>query len=93
MDKCSIWELNDIIENIPYLDRNKWETARFNAYVVAQVNSKKHLTQQDLLKFKWEEEDISKEERDIEISNEDIERLKQLSVQLNDKDIQWQKVN
>lgn len=82
MDRCSVWELNDIIENLPYLDRNIWETARLNTYVVAQVNSKKHLTQQDILKFKWEEEnkeDFVQPERDYEISNNDIDRLKELS--------------
>lgn len=80
MDSCTEWELNDMIDNLPYLDRTQWETARLNAYVTAQVNSRKQLTQKDILTFKWE----NKEERmesDIEISNEDIDRLKKLSKQ------------
>jgi len=87
MDKCTIWEINDIIENIPYLDRTKWETARLNAYVVAQVNSKKHLTQQDILKFKWEDEKSKVQvEHNYDISTDDIERLKNLSKQFEIKD-------
>ncbi len=82
MDNCSIWELDEIVNNIPYLDRTQWETSRLNAYVVAQVNSRKHISQQDICKFKWEEEDtVSKEEHNYEITNDDIERLKQLSKQ------------
>ena len=87
MDECSIWELNDIVNNIPYIDRVKWETARLNAYVVAQVNSKKHITQQDICKFKWEEEDTTQpDEHNYDISNEDIERLKELAKQFENQD-------
>lgn len=88
MDRCSVWELNDIIENLPYLDRNLWETSRLNTYVLAQVNSKRHLTQQDILKFKWEEEhkeDFVQSERDTKMSNDDIKRLKELSKQWENK--------
>lgn len=71
MDHCQYWEINDIIEYLPYLDRNLWETSRLNAYVVAQVNNRKQLKMQDICTFKWEETTGN-----IEISNEDIERLK-----------------
>lgn len=80
MDEMQTWEINDMIENIPYTDRALWETARVNAYVVAQVNSKKKLTQQDILKFKWEDmSNFMNEEHIIEISNADIKRLEELS--------------
>lgn len=87
-----MWEINDIMVNIPYMDRNLWETARLNAYVVAQVNSRRKLTQQDICKFKWEEPDIADfgKENDIEISNEDIDRLKQLSTKFND--CKWEEI-
>ena len=76
MDEMQTWEINDMIENIPYTDRALWETARVNAYVVAQVNSKKKLTQQDILKFKWEDmSNLMHEEHIIEMSNADIKRL------------------
>jgi hypothetical protein len=35
MDNCTDWELNNLIENIPYLDRNLWESSRLNSYVTA----------------------------------------------------------
>lgn len=74
MDNCTMWELNDIIDNLPYLDRNLWETSRLNSYITAQVNSKKKLKMQDICRFKWEEEETTKE---TGISKEDIKRLKQ----------------
>lgn len=73
MDEMTEWEINDLVENLPYLDRNLWETCRLNTYITAQVNSTKKLSMQELIKFKWEE-DIK---GDIEISNEDIKRLKE----------------
>lgn len=75
MDDCTDWELNNLIENIQYLDRNLWESSRLNSYVTAQVNSRKKISFQDICTFKWEE----KETEDIEISDDDIQRLKQLS--------------
>lgn len=71
MDKLEIWEINDIMENLPYLDRTIWETARLNGYITAQVNSKKKLKPQDICKFKWDDE-----EKEVEITKKDINRLK-----------------
>lgn len=84
MDKCNEWELNDIIDNIPYLDRNLWDSQRLNAYITAQVNSKKKLTQQDICKFKWDEKNIEEFVRDEKatiMTQDDIDRLKALSRQ------------
>jgi len=81
MDKCTEWEINDIVDNLPYMDRNLWEGLRLNAYITAQVNSRKKLTPQDIAKFKWEQEDQQVEEHITEISNEEIKRLKNLSKQ------------
>jgi hypothetical protein len=76
MDVCTDWELNDIVDNILSLDRNLWESSRLIAYVMAQVNSKKKLTFKDICSFKWEE---IKHEPQVDISNDDINRLKELS--------------
>jgi len=84
MDKCTDWEINDLIDNIPYLDRNLWDSQRLNAYITAQVNSKKKLTQQDICKFKWDEKNIEefiKEESVTAITDDDINRLKNLAKQ------------
>lgn len=82
MDECTNWEINDLIDYLPYLDRNLWESQRLIAYVTAQVNSRKKLTQQDICKFPWEEKNIEefvREEADTTISDEDINRLKNLA--------------
>jgi hypothetical protein len=84
MDKCSEWEINDIIDLIPYCDRSQWEGARLNAYVTAQVNSRKRLNQQDICRFKWEDEDdtLFQENEDAQrITDEDINRLAKISKQ------------
>ena len=77
MDECSEWELNDLVQGIKWMDRTTWEQARLQAYLTAQVNSKNKLSPQDILKLPWDEggEDI---DHDTEISNEDIQRLKEL---------------
>ena len=74
MDKLTDWEINDIVLNLPYLDRNLWETCRLNTWVLSRVNGN-DVSMQDVAKFKWEEN----AESNIEISNEDIKRLKEKS--------------
>lgn len=75
-DEMQTYEVNDIIEGLQYTDRNLWETSRMNSYILAQVNSKKKLSPTDIIKFNWENNEEAKE---IEISNEDIKRLKEKS--------------
>lgn len=41
--------------------KDNWEQTRLIAYLIAQVNSKKHLELADIIKFKWDEEDSEKE--------------------------------
>lgn len=76
MDEMTDWEINDIMENIPSLDRNMWESSRLIAYLIASVNSKNKLSMQDICRFKWEE-DKKEEQHNTEISTEEINRLKQ----------------
>ena len=69
-----------MIELIPYCDRNSWEQSRMNAYILAQVNSRKKLSPSDIVSFKWED-NYELEEHITSITDEDIERLKNLSKQ------------
>lgn len=79
-DKATLWEINNIIENIPYLDRNLWESQRIIAYISAQAASKKRIEMRDIIKFKWDDNILeAAASGDIEISNEEIERLKKLA--------------
>lgn len=68
------YEVNDIINCLNYTDFNLWESSRLTSYVVAQTNSKKKLVKTDIVKFPWDKEEF--ETKDIEISNEDIQRLR-----------------
>lgn len=74
LDEMQTYEVNPIIENIPYLDRNSWEQNRFLAYTNIQMNTKKKLEPTDIIKFAWD-----KEENNTSITNEDIERLERES--------------
>ena len=77
MDECTMWEVIDLIEGIKWMDRNTWEQTRLQSYLTVQVNSKNKLTPSDLIHFPWDE-GIDNTDHDTEISNEDIQRLKEL---------------
>lgn len=81
MDTMTEWEINDIIENLPYLDRNMWEACRLKAWITIQANSTDDVAMQEVLKFKWDEESV--ETKEIEISNEDIARLRERAKQIS----------
>ena len=82
MDKMTDYEINDIIDCLPYSDRNGWEQSRLLAYTNVQINSKKKLSPSEVIKLPWDKE----ETMSTEISNEDIERLKE-KAQLISKNI------
>lgn len=74
------------------MDRNLWETSRLQAYIIAQCNSTKKITQQDICTFKWEDNNnVLKSPSDIEIATEDINRLKELSNQFNES-VVWEEI-
>lgn len=68
------YEVNTILDNLPYLDRNGWEQSRFQIYSTIQVNSKKKINPTDVMKFAWDNESET-----TSINNEEIERLKEKS--------------
>lgn len=74
LDEMEFYEIRALLKYEHYSHRDEWEQARLIAYMVAQVNSKKKLTFQDITKFYWEDQ---QEEQDTSITKEDIERLKQ----------------
>lgn len=75
MDIMEEWEVNDIIENIQYLDRNDWEQARLNLNTSYVLKTRKKIKTTDLLKFPWDKESAV----DTAIDNESIRRLKEKS--------------
>ena len=71
------YEVNTIIENLPYLDRNSWEQHRFQVYSNIQMNSKKKLSPTDIMNFAWD----NKEETSI--TSTEIERLRNKSKEIS----------
>ena len=84
MDEMQDYEVNDILDALPYLDRNSWEQSRLQSLVTAQVNSKKQLKATDIIKLPWDEDNVT-ETSPTEISTEDIERLKSNNLEKNAK--------
>ena len=73
MDELQDWEVYDIYSMLQYADASQWEQTRWLMYVVAQVNSRKHLKLSDILQFPWDSDGASAK---TTISNEDVERLR-----------------
>lgn len=66
------YEIEVLFKHLYLINRESWEQTRLNAYIIAQVNSKKRLKLDDIIKFPWE----NTSKHITSISNEDIERLK-----------------
>lgn len=75
------FEIRAIMKNRFYAYKESWEQARFVAYLIAQVNSKKKLKLADIIEFPWEI-DSKETEDNTEISKEDIDRLRKESSEL-----------
>lgn len=71
------YEVNTIIENLPYLDRTSWEQHRFQIYSSVQMNSKKKISPTDIMQFAWDKVG------DTSITSADIERLKNKSKEIS----------
>lgn len=77
MYELEYWEVNDILNNIEYLDRNSWEQTKINTFVLAQANSKKRIDKDTFMTFAWDKNNDT--EHNYEITNDEIKRLKKLS--------------
>lgn len=74
LDKMEWYEINAALQYQYYSYKENWEQARLIAYMIAQVNSKKHLKLEEIIKFPWDnEKEMSI--ADTKITKEDIERL------------------
>jgi hypothetical protein len=76
MDEMQEYEVSELLDGIPYLDKNDWERSRYSIYTNIQMNSKKKLKPTDVLKFSWDNED---NDTTTSITNADIERLNKKS--------------
>ena len=78
-----MYELSSLLKYSYIRDKENWEQARLIAYVIAQTNNKKKLSQTDILTFGWEDNN-SKTIHNTSISSEDIQRLKEQAEKFKD---------
>lgn len=71
------YEINAALQYQYYSYKENWEQARLITYMIAQVNSKKHLKLEEIIKFPWDNE--SHDSKDTKITKEDIERLNKMA--------------
>lgn len=82
MDSMQEYEIYDIYNGIQYSNMYSWEQTRWIAYAICQVNSKKKLKLTDIMKLPIDK-DFKPEKHDIEISDNDISRLKEKSKEIS----------
>lgn len=78
MDKMEEWEIQELYQLIQFSDVNDWERTRWLLYAIVQVNSKKKIKMEEILKLPWDE-GYKSIKLDKEISNEQIAKLKEKS--------------
>ena len=61
-DVMRLSELQDVIENIPYIDRTVWDTTRIACLISAQKASKKKLRLRDIFPLPWDSLDQTEQE-------------------------------
>lgn len=82
MDNMQGYELNTIIQNIPYLDRNQKELDRYKLYVSVQSNSKKKVKIEEILSLPWDKENKN---TGTKISQEEQRQMRERAKQLEHK--------
>lgn len=82
MDEMQEYEVNTIIQNIPYLDRNEKELNRYKLYVSVQANSKKKIKVEEIMQLPWDEENKN---RGTKISEEEQKYLRDRAAELSKK--------
>ena len=88
MDKMQEYEIADFYSVLDYTDYQIWEQTRLLLSCHVDHRKVKKLT--DIMKFPWDK-DYSK--KDIEISNEDVSRLRMLAQKQLDKNKIIEKTN
>lgn len=78
LDKMEMYEAAALLKYGYKKHMTEYECARIGAYVTAQVNSKKPLRPQNIIKFEWEDKNKigNKKKNSGTSSSSDIERLR-----------------
>lgn len=80
MDSLQEYEIEPIVQNIPFIEKGDWERTRFLAYCNIQKSSTKKLKPTDLITFPWEKEESSTDQindNSEPLTKEEIQRLKE----------------
>ena len=80
MDSLQEYEIEPIVQNIPFIEKGDWERTRFQSYCNLQKSSSKRISPQDLITFPWEKEDDNTDQingNSEPLSKEEIQRLKE----------------
>lgn len=80
LDKMQLYEVDSYLKGLEIKERSAWEQTRLIMYSMIQVNSKRKLKLQDIITFSWE-----KNSNNNTVKKEDIERLKKLAEQWQNK--------
>lgn len=81
LDEMPLWDLNDLIIGVSYKNRQQWEMVRTSSYLNMAPHCKK-IDMKKILPFKWDEE---YDDVDTSISNEEIERIRNISKKFESK--------
>lgn len=77
LDELQPYELDLLVQSIPFADRNAWEQTRLKIYTTASMFSKRKLTIKDVMSFPWEKE--TDEQPETEITTDELTTLQQYS--------------
>ena len=82
LDSASIDEVEAFLSGWEKECREDWERMRYIMYSIVQVNSKKRLSPEDVMKFGWDNEDDGDEKRataaDWEMARAEARRMKEI---------------
>lgn len=73
MDKMRFYEIYDILQFVPYVDKSQWETTRFLSLVIAQKFCKKRLKLKDMFELPWDERELEMSSKELEIRNTEFQ--------------------
>lgn len=85
MDEAEEWEALELIDISPYAYKNEWNMTRERMWLEANKFAKKKIEREDIYKFIWDEK--AEEKHNTEISNEDIQRLREKAKTFNIKNM------
>lgn len=88
MNEMELYEVNSIIKNIKYVDRNQREIDRYKLLVEIQANSKNKVKVEDVMPLPWDSENKNTGTKiDEDQAKEMRERMKQLEKQIQNTTI------